>query len=100
MSTYQIAVVRGDGIGPEVCDATVKVVTEAAGPSRFDLVDLPAGAAHYQKTGHALPEETFRACAKADAILHGAAGIPGVVYPDGTEAGLDFGLQLRFRLDI
>ena len=100
MTKYQIAVVRGDGIGPEVCDAAVKVVTEAAGASRFELVDLPAGAAHYQKTGHALPEETFQACAKADAILHGAAGIPGVVYPDGTEAGLDFGLQLRFRLDI
>ncbi len=100
MSKYQIAVVRGDGIGPEVCDSAVQVVTQAAGASRFDLVDLPAGAVHYQKTGTALPEETFQACAKADAILHGAAGIPGVVYPDGTEAGIEFGLKLRFRLDI
>ena len=100
MSKYRIAVVRGDGIGPEVCDATVKVVTQAVGASRLDLVDLPAGAAHFQKTGEALPEDTFKACAGADAILHGAAGIPGVVYPDGTEAGIEFGLQLRFRLDI
>ena len=69
MSKYQIAVVRGDGIGPEVCDSAVQVVTQAAGASRFDLVDLPAGAVHYQKTGTALPEETFVACAKADAIL-------------------------------
>lgn len=36
----------------------------------------------------------------ADAILHGAAGIPGVVHPDGTEAGLDFTLTLRFKLDL
>jgi 3-isopropylmalate dehydrogenase len=100
VSRYQIAVVRGDGIGPEVCDSAVRVVTEAVGKSRLDLVDLPAGAVHYQKTGSALPEETFQACAKADAILHGAAGIPGVVYADGTEAGIEFGLKLRFRLDI
>jgi len=100
VSRYQIAVVRGDGIGPEVCDSAVRVVTEALGVSRLDLVDLPAGAVHFQKTGSALPEETFRACAKADAILHGAAGIPGVVYADGTEAGIEFGLKLRFRLDI
>jgi 3-isopropylmalate dehydrogenase len=93
-------VVRGDGIGPEVCDSAVRVVTEAVGKSRLDLVDLPAGAVHFQKTGTALPEETFQACAKADAILHGAAGIPGVVYADGTEAGIEFGLKLRFRLDI
>jgi 3-isopropylmalate dehydrogenase len=100
LSKYQIAVVRGDGIGPEVCDSAVQVVTQAVGASRFDLVDLPAGAVHYQETGSALPEETFEACARADAILHGAAGIPGVVYPDGTEAGIEFGLKLRFRLDI
>ncbi len=84
MSKYQIAVVRGDGIGPEVCDSAVQVVTQAVGASRLDLVDLPAGATHFKETGSALPEETFQACAKADAILHGAAGIPGVVYPDGT----------------
>ena len=72
-SKYQIAVVRGDGIGPEVCDSAVKVVVQAVGASRLDLVDLPAGAEHYRKTGNALPEETFKACAGADAILHGAA---------------------------
>ena len=37
---------------------------------------------------------------KADAVLHGAAGDPKITYPDGTEAGLDFGLKLRFTLDI
>lgn len=99
-SRYQIAVVRGDGIGLEVCDSAVAVVGEAVGRSRLDLVDLPAGAVHYQQTGDALPESTFQACARADAILHGAAGIPGVVYPDGTEAGIEFGLRLRFRLDL
>uniref|UniRef100_UPI001F195B07 isocitrate/isopropylmalate family dehydrogenase n=1 Tax=Geminicoccus flavidas TaxID=2506407 RepID=UPI001F195B07 len=98
--TYEIAVVPGDGIGPEVCAAAVETICAAAGRSVFSLVELPAGAAHFQKSGTALPEETFQACKAAGAILHGAAGIPGVVYPDGTEAGIEFGLQLRFRLDL
>ena len=98
--TYEIAVVPGDGIGPEVCAAAVEAICAAAGKSAFNLVELPAGAAHFQKSGTALPEETFQACKTAGAILHGAAGIPGVVYPDGTEAGIEFGLQLRFRLDL
>jgi 3-isopropylmalate dehydrogenase len=98
--SYDIAVVRGDGIGPEVCSAAVEVICAAAGRDRFSLSDYPAGAEHYLKSGTALPEETFEACKAAHAILHGAAGIPGVVYPDGTEAGIEFGLQLRFRLDL
>jgi 3-isopropylmalate dehydrogenase len=40
------------------------------------------------------------ACRDADAILHGSAGIPGINYPDGTEAGIDFGLGLRRNLDL
>lgn len=97
---YDIAVVPGDGIGPEVCSAAVDAICAAVGRDRFNLVEHPAGAEHFLKSGTALPEETFEACKSADAILHGAAGIPGVVYPDGTEAGIEFGLQLRFRLDL
>jgi 3-isopropylmalate dehydrogenase len=97
---YKIAVVPGDGIGPEVCNAAVEAICAAAGRETFELVEYPAGAAHFRKSGTALPEETFEGCKAADAILHGAAGIPGVVYPDGTEAGIEFGLQLRFRLDL
>ncbi|WP_108660362.1 isocitrate/isopropylmalate dehydrogenase family protein [Acuticoccus kandeliae] len=100
MKTYEIAVVQGDGIGPEVCSAAIEILKETLGSNRLHFVEHPAGAEHYKKTGVAFPEDTFNACKSADAVLHGAAGLPGVVYPDGTEAGLDFGLQLRFRLDL
>lgn len=101
MATYSIAVVKGDGIGPEVCAAAIEVIQSALdGTSRLEFREYPAGAEHYLKTGNAFPEETFEACRSADAILHGAAGLPGVLHADGTEAGPDFGLQLRFRLDL
>ena len=98
---YTIAVVKGDGIGPEVCSAALEVLR--AVPDLADKLvfrEYPAGAGHFRETGDAFPESTFEGCRDAHAILHGAAGLPGVTYPDGTEAGLDFGLQLRFRLDL
>ncbi len=98
---YEIAVVHGDGIGPEVCAAAVDVVKAALGNrSHLNFREYPAGAEHFLKTGESFPEPTFDACRNADAILHGAGGIPGVVHPDGTEAGLDFTLRLRFELDL
>ena len=98
---YTIAVVKGDGIGPEVCSAAMDVLRAVPGlGGELAFREYPAGAMHYQQTGDAFPNATFEGCRDADAILHGAAGIPGVTYPDGTEAGLDFGLQLRFRLDL
>ena len=100
MKSYEIAVVQGDGIGPEVCTAAMDVLRQTIGSNRLNFVEYPAGAQHYLETGSAFPEPTFEACRDADAVLHGAAGIPGVTHPDGTEAGLDFGLQLRFRLDL
>jgi len=99
MKTYEIATIDGDGIGPEVCGATVAVLTQACG-ARLRFVPLPGGAGHYRRTGAVLPDETFAACGRADAILHGAAGLPEVTYPDGTEVGNDLHLQLRLRLDL
>jgi 3-isopropylmalate dehydrogenase len=100
-TTYEICVVHGDGIGPEVGEATLRVLEAAFGesvPLRFS--EYPAGAQHFLETGESFPKETFEACRAADAILHGAAGMPGVVHPDGTEAGLDFTLTLRSKLDL
>ncbi|WP_226579039.1 isocitrate/isopropylmalate dehydrogenase family protein [Acuticoccus sediminis] len=98
---YEIAVVHGDGIGPEVCEAGLRTI-KAALPDEGKLAfrEYPAGARLWQETGVSFPEETFNACRDADAIFHGAAGLPEVTAPDGTEPGLDFGLQLRFRLDL
>ena len=99
--SYDIVVVPGDGIGPEVIDATLAILDAAwSGPSPLKFMNFPAGAEHFVETGDSFPDETFRACRDADAILHGAAGLPGVVHPDGTEAGLDFTLRLRRELDL
>ncbi|MGJ8584110.1 MAG: isocitrate/isopropylmalate dehydrogenase family protein [Marinosulfonomonas sp.] len=100
MAGLKIATIEGDGIGPEVTKAAVKVLETACGQDMFDFENMPGGAGHYQKSGEVLPEETFAACRDMDAILHGAAGLPGVVYPDGTEVGNELHLQLRFRLDL
>jgi 3-isopropylmalate dehydrogenase len=98
---YRLAIVGGDGIGPEVCQAALFIIKAAVGSHR-ELIcrDYDAGADCYQKTGIAFPVETLEGCRNADAILHGAAGLPGVLYPDGTEAGQDFTLQLRNALDL
>ena len=101
MSTYDIAVVHGDGIGPEVCSSAVEVLR--AIPALADALrftEFPGGANEYLRSGAALPKATLDGCRAAHAILHGAAGIPGVAYADGTEAGIEFGLQLRFSLDL
>ncbi len=100
MKTYEIAVVHGDGIGPEVCQAAIDVLKASSVSNALSFVEYQAGAQHYLKTGTAFPDETYEGCKKADAVLHGAAGLPGVTYPDGTETGIEFGLQLRFRLDL
>ena len=100
MAKYSIATIEGDGIGPEVTQATRKILKEACGSHMLDFQMFEGGAGHYVKTGHVLPDDTFAACRDLDAILHGAAGLPGVVYPDGTEVGNDLHLRLRFRLDL
>ncbi|MBR1167889.1 MULTISPECIES: isocitrate/isopropylmalate dehydrogenase family protein [Bradyrhizobium] len=98
--SYKIAVVHGDGIGPEVARAAVAVLQAGVQTGTLQFVEYPAGATHFLETGDSFPATSFEGCRGADAILHGAAGIPGVVHPDGTEAGLDFTLSLRFKLDL
>jgi 3-isopropylmalate dehydrogenase len=100
MRSYEIAVVHGDGIGPEVCGAAIEVLKATPASNSLRFVEYPAGAGHYRATGDAFPRETMEGCRNADAILHGAAGLPEVTFPDGTEAGIDFGLRLRFGLDL
>jgi 3-isopropylmalate dehydrogenase len=99
MPIYDIVTIDGDGIGPEVCQSAMTVLREACG-ANLRFTPAEGGAAHYARTGQVLPPETFEACRSAHAILHGAAGLPGITYPDGTEVGNDLHLQLRFRLDL
>lgn len=98
--SYRIATIAGDGIGPEVTEATVRVLDALLGPDVLMFEWLDGGAGHYQKTGEVLPAETLAACRDSHAILHGAAGLPGVTYDDGTEVGNDLHLKLRFGLDL
>jgi 3-isopropylmalate dehydrogenase len=101
MKTYRIAVVEGDGIGPEVVRAALDVLTEARRVvTGFDLefIDAPAGAGTYLQTGSALPPQTLAACRAADAIFLGACGLPDVRYPDGTEIIPQ--VSLRIELDL
>ena len=101
MQKYEIAVIHGDGIGPEVCQSAIDVLDAAFGDTKvFNYIEYPGGAGHFLKTGDGAPKSTIEGCRRAHATLHGAAGIPGVKHPDGTEAGVDIGLGLRVQLDL
>ena len=68
----KIAVLPGDGIGPEIVAQAVRVL-QALGP-KFDLEEAPVGGAAYDVAGHPLPPATLELAKKADAILFGAVG--------------------------
>ena len=103
MGVYSIAVLAGDGIGPEVMAEAIKVLDAAvlATPGlRLSYTEYEVGAALYKRTGVAMPPEVFEACTKADAIFLGAVGLPDVRLPDGTEAQGEVMFKLRFGLDL
>jgi 3-isopropylmalate dehydrogenase len=80
MTQYRIAVLPGDGIGPEVVAAGLQVLL-AAGERfgvRFDLTEYPIGAAAVSQLGDPFPEVTRRGVQQADAVLLGAVGDPSL----------------------
>lgn len=97
---HRVAVIAGDGIGPEVIEAAIPVLDAAAESHGFaiDWERLPYSADHYLKTKETLPETAFRHLRDdVDAILLGALGDPRV---PGNEHARDILLGLRFRLDL
>ena len=90
----RIAVVAGDGIGPEVI-AQARKVLDAVLPG-VDATEYDLGAARYHRTGEVLPDSVLAELAGHDAILLGAVGDPGVP-PGVLERGLL--LKLRFAFD-
>jgi 3-isopropylmalate dehydrogenase len=99
--SFRIAVLPGDGIGPEVMAPALEILAAArrlAGASELLLQVCPAGAEAYRSCGEALPAATMLRCEEADAILLGAMGDPTLRYPDGTE--LTPQVDLRLRLDL
>ena len=100
-SSYTIALIPGDGIGPEIIEAAGAILSQVAGQNGFELnfIAYEAGAAAHQKYGDALSPEVLAGCKAADAILKGPTGLPEVRLPDGTEAGV-LGGRLRNGLDL
>ena len=98
MAHYKLAVIPGDGIGPEVVAEGLKVLDVVAAKHRltFDKTEYELGAKYWHKTGETLPDSVMADLAKADVILLGAVGDPSV--PSGVlERGLL--LKLRFAFD-
>lgn len=97
MKTYKIAVIGGDGIGPEVAAEAVRVLRRAQDGFALEFTDFPFGADHYLKTNELVSDENFEKVKRHDAVLLGALGDPRV----GTgvlERGILF--RLRFGLDL
>src|SRR4051812_42988762 len=99
-NALHIAVLAGDGIGPEVMAPALEVLRkiEARSGLTFRFTEAPGGADNYRETGKSMPESTVRLCDEADAILLGACGLPAVRYPDNTEIMPQ--VELRFLFDL
>ena len=81
MKNIKIAVIAGDGIGPEVIDEGVKVlnaVAELDGTFKFEFTHFPWGCEYYKETGRMMAENGIEELKKFDAIFLGAVGAPGV----------------------
>jgi 3-isopropylmalate dehydrogenase len=95
----KIAVLAGDGIGPEVTREAVKVLKAAVGPgAKLELIEAPIGGAGVDAAGDPLPAETLQIARDAEAILFGAAGVPGdEALPYAMRPGASL---LRLRKDL
>ncbi len=96
--TYRIAVIPGDGTGPEVVAEGIKVLTAVAGPAgiQFDFTPYDLGGERYKRTGETLPDSVLEELRQCSAIYLGAIGHPEVA-PGILEKGIL--LKLRFELD-
>lgn len=95
MSAYEIAVIGGDGIGPDVIAEAIKVV-RAAGVE-IETTEFDLGGARYLRDGEILSDQTLEELRRFPAILLGAVGTPEVA-PGVIERGLL--LKMRFELDL
>ncbi len=101
--SYKIALLEGDGTGPEVVAEGRRVLDVIADRANvtFDTNNVACGAQLYEKTKREWAEGGFEYCRdEADAILLGAIGWPGVSLPNGDIAGAGVVFGLRFGLDL
>ena len=102
MGVYKIAVLKGDGIGPEIVDSAIKVLrhVEKLSGHSFELEEGLIGGIAIDQKGEPLPKETLDLCLQADAVLLGAVGGPkwdNLPTSKRPEKGL---LQIRKALDL
>jgi len=92
MASYRVAVIPGDGVGPELTEATLKVLNavEEKFNLNFEYIFLEAGDSCFEKYGVALPEETIKAIKEAHVCLKGPVG----------ETAADVIVKLRIMLDL
>jgi len=95
MGSLRLAVIGGDGIGPEVTAEALKVLRAAAPDVTFAVTDYDLGARRWHRTGETLPDTVLEEIRGHDAILLGAVGDPSV--PSGV---LERGLLLRLRFEL
>ncbi|MDP3181186.1 MAG: 3-isopropylmalate dehydrogenase [Desulfobaccales bacterium] len=95
--TYRIAVIPGDGTGPEVVDEGLKVLKAVAGPAgiKFDFHFYDLGGKRYLRTGETLPDSVVHELRQFDAIYLGAIG-----HPDVTPGILEKGILLKARFEL
>jgi 3-isopropylmalate dehydrogenase len=101
MTDFHIALLPGDGIGPEVVAEGVKVlraVESRLSGIRFRFSEYAVGAAEFLRSGNPLPPATLDAVRSADVILLGAMGLPSVRWPNGVEMTPQ--IDLREQLDL
>ena len=99
--SFDIAVLPGDGIGVEVTAEAVRVLQaleHRLKGVKFAFREYSVGAGEYLERGDPLPAEALNACAKADAVLLGAMGLPSVRWPDGKEMTPQLDLREKFQL--
>lgn len=92
MASYKIAIIPGDGVGPELTEATLKVLNsvEEKFNLNFECIFLEAGDSCFEKGGTALPEETIKAIKSTHVCLKGPVG----------ETAADVIVKLRIMLDL
>jgi 3-isopropylmalate dehydrogenase len=94
-SSIKLAVIGGDGIGPEVTAEALKVLRAAAPDVSLDTTEYDLGARLYHRTGEILPETALAEIRAHDAVMLGAIGDPSV--PHGV---LERGILLRLRFEL
>jgi 3-isopropylmalate dehydrogenase len=97
----RLAVIRGDGIGGDVTDATLAIAAAAlksVGAPEFTCDNIDAGAACFSRTGKDIEPGGEERAGDADAIFLGAIGLPSVRHADGTEISPHLRLRDRFQL--